>query len=694
MKEQLPPDDAAALQPVRTLGGVVGGRAPAPSPGEAAMLLLVGLRQPTLEALWPLLPSQARVVTVDSAEDGFAQVAAHPTAVICLGEDLAGEHARRFLDAVIEDKRAGHQALQVRSRHHVVLAGGTDLSCFQDLVDAEALYYLAPRPPAPRDIAAILGSALANRPYASQTHDPSSGPIHGPTHGPDHASEIGEAGNESAQALDAMVDLADRLSTVTDLSLACAHITHMAATLIAADDADCRIHDVAGQILWRPASPQHRGVPSSFEESGDDLDSTTTGLLGFTARTGQAVRIDRADVDPRFDPDSDLPGVQQATVRVLTAPIGLGDSVLAVLAAWRDEFRPAFDRKAMNRLALLGQHVAPALGRLLRARGRAQRRTVERASTAATRSTAFRPEAIAHHAAGQGERGRPLEISPGWTRWVFRLLISVLAVAAAFVGLGSIHEYALGPAVVRLGDRLDVPAKRGGIITAVEVEAGERVAAGDLLARFDSESEVAELARIHAELELGLVQHLLNPDDPSMGRTLGALRAQEAFAHAQLEARAVRAPVDGVVSVARIRAGQHLTPGQVVATLADDTEESAVVALLPGHFRPFLRPGMALRLTFDGDRFAPQELTIDRIGSEVIGPAEARRFVGAEIADSLALQGALVWVRARLPANQFESGGHNYPITDGIQATAEVRVRSERIFTTLFPGWKGLGRGR
>lgn len=315
----------------------------------------------------------------------------------------------------------------------------------------------------------------------------------------------------------------------------------------------------------------------------------------------------------------------------------------------------------------------------------------------------FRREALEHHARGLRDEGSLLRISPSWTRWAYRLLLLVFAAAALFAVLGSVHEYAAGPAVVRLEGHSEVTAKLPGIVTAVEVEAGQRVAAGDLLVRFYGAQEAAELDRVRREFELGLIRRLRDPSDPAAESALSRLRAQQELAEARLEERSARAPHPGVVSDLRVRPGQHLVPGQVVLSLVGEDPAApeagerdlglSIVALFPGHYRPLLRPGMKLRLELQGYRYAYQHLVIDRVDDEVVGPAEARRVLGAGIGDALSLSGPLVLVRARLPAATFESGGRVYEYHDGILGVAEVRVRSERILQTLLPGSRALFEG-
>ncbi|HEX2164528.1 MAG TPA: hemolysin D, partial [Thermoanaerobaculia bacterium] len=125
--------------------------------------------------------------------------------------------------------------------------------------------------------------------------------------------------------------------------------------------------------------------------------------------------------------------------------------------------------------------------------------------------------------------------------------------------------------------------------------------------------------------------------------------------------------------------------------LAGEGGELRVVALFPGRYRPELRPGMALRLELDGYRDAVQELTVERVSEEVVGPAEARRVLGSEIGDAVELAAPVVFATARLPADgTFRRGGERYRYHEGLRGTAEVAVRSERALVALVPGLDAL----
>jgi membrane fusion protein (multidrug efflux system) len=114
------------------------------------------------------------------------------------------------------------------------------------------------------------------------------------------------------------------------------------------------------------------------------------------------------------------------------------------------------------------------------------------------------------------------------------------------------------------------------------------------------------------------------------------------------------------------------------------------MAFLPGQYRPYLRPGTPIRLELDGFRYEYLEVKVEHVGDQIIGPTEVRRALGPGLADAFEFKGAFVLVRARLPAQTFESGGLPYNYFDGMPARAEARVRTESILLTLVPALKGL----
>ncbi|HEU0174060.1 MAG TPA: HlyD family efflux transporter periplasmic adaptor subunit [Blastocatellia bacterium] len=310
-----------------------------------------------------------------------------------------------------------------------------------------------------------------------------------------------------------------------------------------------------------------------------------------------------------------------------------------------------------------------------------------------SQSTIFREEALERHFIGGRAQGDLLRISSRWTNWAYWFLVAVLVAGSIYVVFGRINEYATGTAVIRDEGRTIVTALTGGSITEIAVQPGQRVEAHQLLLRFNDGQERIELERLQRELNLQQISWLKNPGDPTAQQQLATVRSQIGAAEKRLNERSVGAPRAGVVRDIRIRPNQQVVSGELLLSIVGDDDALLVVAILPGHYRPLLKPGNPLRLELTGFRYAYQRLTIDSIGNEVIGPNEVRRFLGQEIADSLALQGASVIVQARLPARKFEADGRWREYHDGMSGTAEARVGSESILLALAPGLKAVFGG-
>lgn len=302
----------------------------------------------------------------------------------------------------------------------------------------------------------------------------------------------------------------------------------------------------------------------------------------------------------------------------------------------------------------------------------------------------FRAEALEHQKKGSTEEGDVMRISPAWTQVSYLLLVGVLVVGILFCMLGSIHEYATGPALIRIEGQRELAVDTAGLVSQVHVQPGQRVRVGQTLMTFFSQQETGALERIEREFELQLVRFLRDPSDATARQALTSLRAERELAQSRLAQRTLAAPTTGVIGDVRVQAGDYLSPGATAVTLTSEESRVSLLVLLPGYYRPFLRPGMPLRVEVEGFRYAYQELTIDSVGDQVVGPTEVRRFLGAGRGDAFELEGPLVLVRARVSSHSFENDGRTFNYFDGMPARAEVRVRSESILLSLIPGMKGL----
>lgn len=148
-----------------------------------------------------------------------------------------------------------------------------------------------------------------------------------------------------------------------------------------------------------------------------------------------------------------------------------------------------------------------------------------------------------------------------------------VAVEAVAASTGQVNATYTGTATLEARHEADVVAKVGGVIREVLVEEGERVSAGQVLARLEDERLRLEVARARAEVgkleqeysrmarlhEQGLVS---KAEFERQKYELEALRASLESARLQLDWTAIRAPMDGIISARYIKAGNMIQANQ------------------------------------------------------------------------------------------------------------------------------------
>lgn len=306
-------------------------------------------------------------------------------------------------------------------------------------------------------------------------------------------------------------------------------------------------------------------------------------------------------------------------------------------------------------------------------------------------SDIFRAEALEYHRSTQdASEGELFEISQRPLRVTYRVILATVVAFIIFSIVGHVNEYASGPALVRINGQTTLTAKNAGTLSAVEVIPGQHVNEGDVLVRFDTASATSDLARIDKEIELQTLKLLRDPGDQEARHALAPLKASLELARSHVEEGVVRAPREGVVLDVRVRPWMHLAPGDTVLSLSATHPTFSVIALLPGEYRPLLHAGMPLRFELLGQRYLYQQLSVAAVGNEVVGPNEAKRYLGADLADTLHVDGSVVLVHAELPGETFMAEGHTLHYYDGLIGRADARVKSESVLVSLVPWVKAL----
>lgn len=131
-------------------------------------------------------------------------------------------------------------------------------------------------------------------------------------------------------------------------------------------------------------------------------------------------------------------------------------------------------------------------------------------------------------------------------------------------------------------EQVQINAKLTGQIETVRADRGQRVAAGDVLAVYDSRSVRAELARARAELasaerdleaaELLYREGAISERDVVQARVaVESYRSQVTIQDERLRDTEVRAPIAGTVSERHVSSGEAVSAGDHLFTIADTT---------------------------------------------------------------------------------------------------------------------------
>ena len=148
-------------------------------------------------------------------------------------------------------------------------------------------------------------------------------------------------------------------------------------------------------------------------------------------------------------------------------------------------------------------------------------------------SPIFREEALRYTTNRQD--GEVLQLTPVWSRWAYWMILAAFVAVAVYCAVGTLHEYATGPAVVWIHGRVEVTAPVAGTVDAIEIKSGQKVEPGQVLIRFSSPLELADLQRVDHEFDLQLAKSLRDPSDQAARAALTALRTQRDVAAARLE---------------------------------------------------------------------------------------------------------------------------------------------------------------
>ncbi len=302
----------------------------------------------------------------------------------------------------------------------------------------------------------------------------------------------------------------------------------------------------------------------------------------------------------------------------------------------------------------------------------------------ADKGSLYRGEALEAHRS-RGHEGVAIELSPGWVRRTYPLLVIGLVVALIFAIFIHVPTYSAGRGVIVLeGTR--VPAATGGNVEKIFVAAGDRVDVGMPIVKLLATAEQTELETNTREYDVASYAFLDDANSESGKFKLAAALNQLEASKRRLDARTIRANRKGMISDIRVHQGTQLNPGDSVAQIIDPNTEPVVWSFLPGTDRPRIHTEQILQIELPGYNKVREKAVITGVNPEVVGGNEASRYIGAELADALKLEGSTyTLVKARLPSRQFIAQKQKLFYYHGMLVGTEVKVQSKPFLVTLLP---------
>ncbi|NNF51848.1 MAG: efflux RND transporter periplasmic adaptor subunit [Gammaproteobacteria bacterium] len=218
-------------------------------------------------------------------------------------------------------------------------------------------------------------------------------------------------------------------------------------------------------------------------------------------------------------------------------------------------------------------------------------------------------------------------------------------VEIAIVSTGDAVAAYSGTAALEAEQEAMVVAKVAGEVIGIAVEEGDRVKAGQVLARLDGDRLRLELARAGANLKKLEQEYQRNVDLYDKGLVssgayeglkyeLEALRSAYSLAKLELDYTAIRAPIDGVIAERHIKLGNTITVNSP-AFLITDLDPLLAYLHLPERDFSKLKPEQPAAIEVDA---LPGQIFMARVArvSPVIDPASGTFKVTIEVPDETA----------------------------------------------------------
>lgn len=164
----------------------------------------------------------------------------------------------------------------------------------------------------------------------------------------------------------------------------------------------------------------------------------------------------------------------------------------------------------------------------------------------------------------------------------------IVSVAVEELVAEDLDESLTLPGTLEAWEDLTLAAELPGMVKAIGLREGDRVARGEVIARIDPEAQEAELIKAEADLSLqkknlARLEQLLadrfvsQKEVDETRKALDVARAELHRAQVDLDKSILRSPVDGIVDQLLVDRGEYVTPGTPVAVVVQVDRLKALV---------------------------------------------------------------------------------------------------------------------
>lgn len=289
-----------------------------------------------------------------------------------------------------------------------------------------------------------------------------------------------------------------------------------------------------------------------------------------------------------------------------------------------------------------------------------------------------------------------------------------ITVETQFVGKGLFEKYLTSVGTLKANETVKLASERGGVIKEVLFKSGQKVSKGDLLIKFEDDSQKARLnealskfktAKSAYERSKALLERKIETQSKfeEAENTYRVMAAMAEGARIDLEKTELRAPFDGYLGLKEVSPGAYIKPGQDIVTL-DNISPIYVDFMINEKHVDVLAVGQEVQVDVDGFSQNDYVATIesiepsaDAVGhtirvraelSNVTGELRPGFFAKVKIVESKDMSSVIV------PEAAIQNSGNIefvYTVVDGVAKAAPVAVsgrngRVARIARGLRPG--------